>query len=486
MLLFLGALFVYHCISLPLSPLPWFDETYFASMALHFSETGKFEAPIGPLIDFFYPQSKAYGPSYFIVLSSFLKAFGFGMLQVRFPALLFGFLFIWLFFKILENAGIQSIWALGASLLLLFDPIYLQNIHSARMDSMALFFVGLGTFFMLRDPLEKGIKNHLFTGISFGMAILTTPRIAICLLGPCCFLAFQFLKRRDKSTFWQALLVLVCIFSLYSVWVFWGFGGYVEAYQYFFGQPKNKLAFQNLADGYVGSNFFIPSYQKPVVYLTFMLFSIGIFLEKTRQNPVFWIFGITIGAYYYLVADTGIYSIFCIPFVYGILVLVLGSLENLPLAIKRLLYFSFLGLNILIFCFKNIVIWTFSNQRDSQFLENQISKIIPAKSKVIGDDAYYYAVKKASSDFQYLERGSFTQMRFKYHKETFQYRYVVVKNPPSNPYEFGWYQKEHGLKEIAKIKMRPDSEFGAWMKSYLKKFRIQIPTGYEGIVYYRP
>jgi hypothetical protein len=480
-----GLLFVFHFLSLPISPLPWFDETYFASMAKQFSENGEFMAPVGPLIDHYYPQSKAYGPAYFLVLSGMIKAFGFGISQIRFPALAFGFLFFGVSFQIMRKCGISVRLSVAVVFLLLFDPIFLQNIHSARMDSMALFFTGLGIYFLLNGLKSNALPQFILCGIAFGIAMLTTPRIAVCLTGPCIVLLWDFLKKQNLNSFFQGVVVLSFLVFLYSIWVFWGFGGFPEAYQYFFGRPREVLLAQNLAGNYIGGNLFIPAFQKPAICLTMILTFTGFFYSRVRSNPLFLICLINIPAFYFLVADTGIYSILNMPFVYLLMAL---CLNEISLPEKFSLHWTLLPLFLLnfgIFCFKNLIVWTFSNQRDSAVLLEEVKKQIPKDSKVIGDDCYYYAVKQSGSDFQYLERGSHTPMRWNYHSNIYQYSYIIGQDPSQNPPELLYYMKNSRLIPVGSIKMKPNSPFGNRLESLLKRFNFRIPQGYKGIIYKR-
>jgi hypothetical protein len=55
-----------------------------------------------------------------------------------------------------------------------------------------------------------------------------------------------------------------------------------------------------------------------------------------------------------------------------------------------------------------------------------IAENIPPGSKVVGDDKFYFLVRRAGSDFQYLERGGTLAERVKYHKDTYGFEYVVT------------------------------------------------------------
>src|SRR3954469_703237 len=84
----------FHLVTLSYNPLPWYDETYFASIALNLTHHGTFF----PMIAYHAKVLKediAYGPVYFIFTGLSIKLFGFGIFQFRVINLLFGFLLVW-------------------------------------------------------------------------------------------------------------------------------------------------------------------------------------------------------------------------------------------------------------------------------------------------------------------------------------------------------------------------------------------------------
>jgi len=478
--------FGYHSMTLKISPMPWFDETYFASLTLHFIESGDFMADIGPMLESFYPQSKAYGPAYFLVTGFSIKVFGFGILQMRLPALIFGLLFLFVFDKILIVSEISRSVSNLAVCTLLFDAIFLQNIHSARMDSMALLLVGLGIYHLLKAMNKEATIDFLACGIYFGLAALTTPRIAVCLFGPGLIAATFFLSKPGKKRFLHLLCIPVLVFLLYSIWVFWGFGGYEAAYNYFFGQPKETLHFKSLADGYISAKKYIPPFQYPVL-LIFTVFLITTFYFRRSTKWIFWISLVNLLAFYSLVNDTGMYSILAMPWLYMALACMAQSFSQMKFietAIRvsmgciLLMYFG-------IFALKNTAIWLFAKSRDLEIAQAQVNQLMPRNSRVIGDEAFYYFVKKAGSDFQYLDRGAGTESRILYHQNDYNFQYILVRNPPQNQYEFNFYSSRIPLKPVGKINMPVPGSTAQNLSVLLGKLRIEVPKGYQGILYKR-
>jgi len=478
---------IYHILVLPISPLPWFDETYFASMTLNFMETGEFNPKIGPLLDYYYPQSKAYGPGYFLVLASVYKFFGFGVFQTRIPGLLFGFITPFLGYKILKESGCKIIFCSFFVFLLLFDTIFLQNIHSGRMDSMALMLAFSGIYCLVVGLKNGSISSFILTGLFFGFAILTTPRIAVCLIGPALFLGFSFLRRPGLDIFKRAIVVLLLVLAIYSIWVFWGFGGPIQAYNYFFGAPNEKLYFNNLASAYMDARQYVPFFQIPAICISLLGVIYLLATNKLNQAPIFWIFILNLVAYYYLVYDTGIYSIFSVPFVYG---LILYALNAVPLPFESKFYlkwilYSLLFFNIALFASKNILVWATSNTREMSTVQEQISKVIPKGSRVIGEEIFYYAVINSGSDFQYLDRGADGPRRRNYHEKVYDYQYVISRVPASSKAEFDYYNASAHLKLVHEIKFPKASGSFVAFRSFLAQLGFYFPRGYEGKIYRR-
>lgn len=478
----------YHCGIIRLSPLPWFDETYFASMASHFAESGDFFAPVCPLMDYYYPQSLAYGPGYFVMLAGFFKLFGFGMVQMRLPGLIFGFVFLLLGYKILKESGVSGKFIWLFFILLLLDPIYLQNIHSARMDSMALLFSGFGTLYILRGVEKHHWWNYLFGGAFLGLALLCTPRIAVNIVGPGFAAAIMFFRNNlNLRAGARLLLIPLMVIALYSVWVFWGFGGFSEALNYFFGQPREKLYYDNLAQGYISFRKYIPVFQYPAIILVVVFIFLWL-IRRLKFNYIQMVCLMNLMAYFVLVRDTGIYSIFSMPWIYLLLVsftdgLIQSGKASKPIILSLLIL---VFINAGLFFIKQSVIILSAASRNDEEASQAISKLIPKGSRVIGDEVYYYAALKNGLKFQYLDRGAAGHQRLSYHKINFNFEYVIVRNPVINPEEFNFYRKNIPLKKVGEISSHvPSFPYYETYIRYLAKLGISIPAGYRGTIYRR-
>lgn len=87
-----------------------------------------------------------------------------------------------------------------------------------------------------------------------------------------------------------------------------------------------------------------------------------------------------------------------------------------------------LAYNSLFFVLKSAQAITASEERKPKVAEAFIRKHIPKGSKVVGEPLYFYAVCQNESDFQYLNLYEDLEKREKYHREVYQYQYLLVTN----------------------------------------------------------
>ena len=82
-------------------------------------------------------------------------------------------------------------------------------------------------------------------------------------------------------------------------------------------------------------------------------------------------------------------------------------------------------LNIGVFVLKNYVLLKDFQGRNPIVVDAFISKNIPSGSKVIGDELFFYSVLKSGSDFQYMTWYDTHVNREIYHREKYDYDYVI-------------------------------------------------------------
>jgi hypothetical protein len=354
------------------------------------------------------------------------------------------------------------------------------------MDSMALVFAGLGSLQVLNGIRNNTYKSYVFAGLFLGIAILFTPRIAVNLFGAGLVAFLVFVLKPNWKNWIRLLLIPVLIVTLYYIWILWGFGGFAEAWNYYFGQPKEKLYYDNLAQGYISMEKYIPVFQYPALLILLALLGLCIF--KRRPLPwVFWLSIFNLIGYFLLVRDTGIYSIFSMPWVYLCIIILANEFDLFrlgPIKINWVLNII-LSLNLVIFLVKNLVITLSASGRNDAMAYSQFSQIIPKGSRIIGDEVYYYLAIESGSDFQYLDRGASGLQRFQYHIDTYDFQYLIVRDPVSNPQEFNSYFNKIPLRKVGIISTPAQSKVFSLLESFLLKIGLKVPASYRGTVYKR-
>jgi hypothetical protein len=107
------------------------------------------------------------------------------------------------------------------------DPTFHQNIHSGRMDSMAMLFILLGFYFLVRagdGTRPSVVADSAASGLFAALGVLTTPRPGYLLIPMALILLVRWARRRDlTSTISVAVwgtVILVC----FAAWILYAFG----------------------------------------------------------------------------------------------------------------------------------------------------------------------------------------------------------------------------------------------------------------------
>lgn len=419
----------WHFWSLTYSPLPWFDETFFASIT-HSLINGKgMHLAVCPIQTNGDPVL-IYGPVYFIITGLITKTLGFSLYTFRLANLLGAIISVFLFFKITKKQGWKKTTMYLMTILLTFDVIFVQNAHSGRMDLAALAFL-LGSIYLYFFD-KTSISRQVFIAILGTLAVLTTLRIAVLVLP--FFVLVLFINIKNKQ-YWQAAALLFTSILLYASWIGVGFGslsGFIAEYTQ---SQSDSYTGQTLVSSFLGGNFAIQPYQYPMVVAG--LLAVIIQIKHNYKNPTFWLISIPILCFYLLVNDTGAYSALVVPFWYLLIGFAFEKLStNSNNSLTRLISLCVIILLLLVnggvFLLKSATILTTIPQRSNKQLTTWVSERLPAQSRVVGDDRYYYAVIESNSDFQYISRTQSDEERAKFHKETYQpdYLFISSQTPP--------------------------------------------------------
>lgn len=462
-------------------PLPWFDETYFASIAWNFVHTGQLIPQVAV-----FEEVKLYGFIYFLLTGWSMKWLGFSIFSFRLVNFLLGFGVIGLTTLLARDLmprfkGVTYF----LPVLLALDPFFNLSLHEGRMDLSALFFMLLGLRH-IQLALPKNQYLH-FIGAAFWMdlALLTTPRIGFILLALGLYLFIWSLpefKKRGLSIFiWSATLVLV-----YSLWVLYTFGDWGSLIEYYL-QPSHKVHEDNsLYDLFIGWNGYIPRVEYLLIICAWAATCFGLINKPASyQSALIFICLLSIILFYLLIADYGPYSIFILPFYY---LLFFYGLQVQPFNTKNPI--AYLGLLLLLFnasyfTLKNAQAYSAIPQRTLCTARQFVQSHIPAGSRVVGEPMYYYAVMQAGSDYQYMNQFETLEGRARRQLLAYNVQFLIVTDQMRvrEPQVIAHYFSQGGFEEIARLEI-PASPLNQWIEN----LGLLSPTeraGYNATIYKR-
>ncbi|MFL5730658.1 MAG: ArnT family glycosyltransferase [Cytophagaceae bacterium] len=411
---FFAAYLLLHLITLSYNPLPWFDETYFASICQSFMEKGSFV----PQVAWHAREGKealTYGPVYFLLTGLSVKFFGLGIFQFRIVNFLCGLGCIWICFKILQKKelGISALLFLACFAL---DPFFNLSMHEGRMDLTATFFALLSLHFILKD----GMKNIIFSSVTASLSLMTTPRSALLVAG----VVMLMLIKAYKDDQYRPLIVWGLSFlCLYAVWLFYAFGSPAGYFNYYTALQGNE---NGVNHDFLGGRFYIP--RQEYVLIIVAAFSLIYRLIKRQAGFPDQLISVSIAVillFYVIVLDWGPYSALIIPFYYMIVFreeYFSWSFRNPMLYMVAIL----LTHNLCYSTLKSADVLSSANQRNPKIADQFIADHIPPGSKVVGDALYYYSVKRAGSDYQYFDKYASPEVRERRHREEYDYDYLIL------------------------------------------------------------
>lgn len=463
---------IWHFWSLPYSPLPWFDETFFASVTHSYINDDGFDLKVCPLQTNGKPVL-IYGPIYFMITGFFTKLLGFDVFSFRLANLIGAIITILIFFKIANRLNWKKKSIYLFTIILTFDVIFIQNAHSGRMDLVAISMF-LGAIYVY---ISKKTSRYQLLLISLlgTLSMLTTLRMGLFIIPVYGIIYLEAIKEKK----YQALTIsLICSILLYSIWIFTGFGSIENFISEYTKSESNNYTGQALTTSFLGGNFKPQFYQYPMILMG--LLSVAIILKKRFKDYHFWILLLPVILFYLLIKDTGAYSAMVVPFWYlliGIAYHEFMGQENINFKrVIPVLPVLLLLINAGIFIIKSATIITTIPQRDNNLLTKWVNNHIPAGSKVVGDDRYYYAVINNQSDFQYLQRILSNEERALYHKKNYHPDYLFISNQ-TRPEMINAYKKHFEFSETHKYTPPTQQNLFTMITS---KIPMQIQSSLEG------
>lgn len=469
---------VVHVMTLTRSPLPWFDETFYASIADSLVSIGEFKLAVAPLIAD--GPIYSYGPFYFLVTGFFIHFFSLDILPFRLVGLLFGFGILIVSYLILRHNKTAPAITVLTCILLALDPTFHTSIHSGHMNSMALFFMLISFLFLLKSRPIVEEKSHywiILSAICAGIGVLTVPRPGYLLIPMVLILIFWWYQTKNNRYLKQLAIWTVFFSVLLFSWIYYAFGGF---------EPM-VLHYVKLTSNYVGGNFHLIIYQYPLLLFLIILTVLGIIKHHHKIFNELSFFTLISIVLYFLIVKGSSYSILMVPLAY----MAIAHLITVLLEGQKIRYwcYSVIGvlllLNSALFMAKLTLLVGQWQIRDPSLVQDFVSQYIPPNAKVIGDDKYFYAVKKVGADFQYwLRSGSISeQQRIDYHKNDYDFDYLIA-DVEKHDLTFKAYSSQVTLVEIGKL----ENPTPNWLSRRLLKivrlfFKSGITLGYQGSIF---
>lgn len=469
-------------ITLPISPLPWFDETFFADISINTIikckplETSIFDVDsLGKGENFFDNKILVYGPVYFYVTGVILKLLGIGIIQFRIISFLASITLCYITSLLISNRKNQLLFFIS----ILTVPIVISSGHGGRMDTLALTMVLVSYFPFVKknfDYSEIHYRHVFSSGLFALIAILTTPRCGFLLIPFGLVILYSFIIKINFNSLSKIILWTITIGIGLLSWIYYGFGGFDRLIIYF-------KAIASTGEGVsVDNKIYIPKFQIPLIILTTVSILARI-LKKKSFNKIDFISLFNIFFFYTFIKDTGPYSVFIIPFYFLILYNSYSSLQKFLKLNGRHVLWVILSINLVFYIFKISVVFSQYEIRKSDNIDNFISKTIPQESKVIGDEIYFYACKKNNNEFKYIHLYNTLKNRELIQRKRFDYDYIIWSdNLDIHKKEIiDYYKQFSDLKVVGRYELINESIFN----TLLKKLNVKILDSYNCTVYER-
>jgi 4-amino-4-deoxy-L-arabinose transferase-like glycosyltransferase len=326
--LFLALYLAYHLFTLPLNPLPWFDETFFASISKSYAETGRLIPQIAQ--EMWQGQEIfIYGPVFFFLESISIHLFGFGIFQYRIVPFLFGILTIIAIFSLLKEYCHTKKWPFLAVVAFSLDPFLNLSMHEGRMDLVAAFFMVMSVLCMAKSGRQHTHLYYFVSGLFAVLSLLTTPRSGIIFISIFLLIIQTTVRQPPRLTFHVLLWWLFPVISLYALWTYYAFGGLQELISYYQHLRETNAE-------YIGGRGYIPKHEMVLIPLTLVSVGLAIVIQGIQFfHTVVMISLLSILLFYLFVLDWGPYSALILPFYYFLLFYSLDTLydqgKKLPL-----------------------------------------------------------------------------------------------------------------------------------------------------------
>lgn len=421
---------ILNIITLPIFPLPWLDEVFFADITQSLAQTGKYTLHNQGYAN----EDLTYGPLYFNLQVLITDLFGFGTFQFRLLGFISGILTILVAIKILQYLKVASRYQALYLLLICFQEVFFRGLHFGRMDLVATLPV-MVSFYLYLKFQNSNTKFHLLVSriaitILLSCACLTTPRAIFLLLPFGILFVIDFYNHRENY-FYHTLnfSIISGVIISYLIWILYKFSS-IDIFLLSVYKSDNVQAhfmeFRRLkrfgAQTYI---YILPS--------LFAIFFGGFTFFKLRgentMNSSFLLFIFaSIVSYFIIVAEPQPYTAMLFPFIY-LAIMYLLSLSHFLSPIYNNIQILFIRLillvNIAAFFVRIAGLALSYEGRNADISDQFIKKHIENGSNVIADYKYFYSLHKNNNTFNFLSRKKEIIQK---QESLFNYDYLLIED----------------------------------------------------------
>ncbi len=471
----------FHLLTLTVSPLPWLDETFMASITDSLISENTYKVKYAA----FTQQSEflLYGPVYFQLQKGILKLIGFGIFQFRLLNFVCGLFSVFFIYKLVKSQ-LSKPTVLFIILAILLEPVFARNLHSGRMDFLALLLLlsSYISYTSINTTTKYKLLLSITTGILLALAMLTTPRIFFGFF----FFVFQFFSTaKNRQKLFQHIVIAITFLLLYALWIYTKFNNINSFINIYY---NNEVIKEHL--GADTLNIIRYKYHY-LVWLVLLASFVVLFLHRKvlskDAKTILTISIINIIAFHLIVAERGPYASMITPFYFIVIGFGLDILmkKNRKLRWNIILYTTIILPFSLIFLVKLLVVSMSYKDRKSSSVDKQISKIIPPKSNVVGTFDYYYILHENNISFEEMEYYTDIDKMYVYHTSIFKYQYLIMRDNFVDSDITKYYFAKNKFKLVASIgNNRELTPFEAKVDEILfRYFDTHFLSSYGGKIY---
>lgn len=377
-----------------------------------------------------------YGPIYFVWQAMLAGMFGLNMFTFRITALLFGFVNLYLVYKICKKLGFTILATVLTVAIVALDPSYNQFLHSGRMDMITIFLFLFSYLVFAQDDYRgrSYVWHGLVTGALLACAMLTNPRISFTFAFYACYFFYDLVSKRAPAgkVVVKYGMVALALLAIYGAWIFGKFG---SLHNFVATNYTNSKVMKD----HVGFTLKEMKPNQSLLLIAYAFFSMMLVWRKRKEgnNTELLLLTVPVVIGFMVVVSGGItgrYYASVAPFT--TLLIIGGTVNAVGGKVYRAIAWSIAGLFALAFILKGVTVAVTLNERDEAYYAKAITAVVPSNVTVAADFPYYYMLENNNDTFQSLEEnGEWFEKLVYFRKVTFDYLVINEGNFVRKDYE---------------------------------------------------